>query len=147
HLPLHRQLQGFKRNKIPIAPSTIEGWVRQSLKVLDFLYQPWMEDIKKKGYLQADETTIKVIDKKKKGTTHCGYYWVYHSPVDGTVLFDYKPSRSQKAADYMLKTLKVIFRAMVMRPTKKLDGAKGSPIYVVLLMHEESSRRHWIMIN
>src|SRR5690606_35299317 len=27
HLPLHRQLQGFKRNKIPIAPSTIEGWV------------------------------------------------------------------------------------------------------------------------
>ena len=106
HLPLHRQLQGFKRNKIPIAPSTIEGWVRQSLKVLDFLYQPWMEDIKKKGYLQADETTIKVIDKKKKGTTHCGYYWVYHSPVDGTVLFDYQPSRSQKAADYILKDFK-----------------------------------------
>lgn len=31
---------------------------------------------------------------------------MYHSPVDGTVLFDYQPSRSQKAADYILKDFK-----------------------------------------
>ncbi len=106
HLPLHRQLQRFKRNNIPIASSTLEGWVRQSLNILDYLYQPWMEDIKNKGYLQVDETSIKVIDKQKKGTTHFGYYWVYHSPVDNTILFDYQPSRSQKAADYMLEDFK-----------------------------------------
>ena len=31
HLPLYRQQQRFKRENIPIASSTIEGWTRQSL--------------------------------------------------------------------------------------------------------------------
>ena len=39
HLPLYRQLQRFKRDKIPIASSTLEGWTRQSLKLIDILYK------------------------------------------------------------------------------------------------------------
>lgn len=30
HLPLYRQIQRFKREKIPISSSTVDGWVRQS---------------------------------------------------------------------------------------------------------------------
>ena len=56
HLPLYRQLQRFKRENIPIAASTLDGWVRQSLELLDILYQHLLEDIRSKGYLQADET-------------------------------------------------------------------------------------------
>lgn len=81
HLPLYRQLQRFKREKIPIAPSTLEGWTRQSLEIIDILYRQLLEDTKSKGYLQADETPIKVLDKNKKGGTHQGYYWVYHNPM------------------------------------------------------------------
>ena len=106
HLPLYRQLQRFKRENIPIAASTLDGWVRQSLELLDILYQHLLEDIRSKGYLQADETPIKVMDKNKKGTTHQGYYWVYHCPMDKTVLFDYQPGRSAQAAQHVLSGFK-----------------------------------------
>lgn len=106
HLPLYRQLQRFKRADIPIASSTLEGWTRQSLKILDILYQHLLQDTRSKGYLQADESPIKVIDRSKKGTTHQGYYWVYHNPMDGTVLFDYQRGRSRGAADHVLADFK-----------------------------------------
>jgi transposase len=106
HLPLYRQLQRFKRADIPIASSTLEGWTRQSLKIIDILYQHLLEDIRSKGYLQSDETPIRVMDPAKKGKTHQGYYWVHHSPIDGTVLFDYRPGRSREAADHVLAGFK-----------------------------------------
>lgn len=106
HLPLYRQGQRFKRAKIPIAPSTLQGWARQSLELIDILYRQLLKDTKSRRYLQADETPIKVIDKNKKGTAHQGYYWVYHNPIDKTVFFDYQPGRSAKAAENVLTGFK-----------------------------------------
>ncbi len=63
HLPLYRQTQRFKREKIPIAPSTLEGWARKGLNVLDTLYQHLLKETRKRGYLQCDESPIKVQDK------------------------------------------------------------------------------------
>src|SRR5690606_33354556 len=103
HLPLYRQVQRFKRENIPIAPSTIEGWVRQTLERLEPLYDCLLEDTKAMGYLQADETTIKVMDSAKKGACHLGYYWVYHNPLEKTVLFDYQPTRGAVGAENLLK--------------------------------------------
>ena len=37
------------------------------------------------------------MDKNKKGTTHRGYYWVYHDVENGLVLYEYDPSRGQTA--------------------------------------------------
>ena len=102
HLPLFRIQQRFKREKIPIPSSTIGGWMRKLLELINIVHQCMLEDTRAKGYLQVDETTIQVLDKAKKGTTHRGYYWVYHCPVDGTVLFDYQPGRSTEAAQHIL---------------------------------------------
>lgn len=106
HLPLYRQLQRFKRENIPIAASTLEGWTRQGLKILDILYEHLLKQTRAKGYLQADESPIKVQDKDKKGSCHQGYYWVYHCPLDGTVLFDYQPGRGSGAAAHVLEGFK-----------------------------------------
>lgn len=73
HLPLYRQKQRFARENIPIASSTIEGWVKQALERLEPLYQQLKFDIKAKGYLQVDETSIKVLESDKKGATHMGW--------------------------------------------------------------------------
>ena len=102
HLPLYRQLQRFKRENIPIAASTMDGWVRQGLDRLEILYDWLLKDTRSKGYLQADETTIRVLDSTKKKETHLGYYWVYHNPMDQTVLFDYQPGRGQRAPEQIL---------------------------------------------
>ncbi|WP_254050330.1 transposase [Myroides sp. N17-2] len=76
HIPLYRQKQRFSRENIDIASSTIDGWIAQSMDALKPLYQKLVMDIKNEGYLQVDETTIKVLDEKKKDKTHLGYYWV-----------------------------------------------------------------------
>lgn len=102
HLPLYRQKQRFARENIPIASSTIEGWVKQALDRLEPLYQQLKFDIKAKGYLQVDETSIKVLESDKKGACHLGYYWTYHSPLDGLVLMDYQPTRGSVATKEML---------------------------------------------
>lgn len=98
HLPLYRQKQRFARENIQIASSTIEGWTKEALLKLEPLYDRLVFDTKSKGYLQADETPIKVLDSDKKGAAHQGYYWVYHAPLEGTVLFDYSPTRGSIAA-------------------------------------------------
>jgi transposase len=106
HLPLYRQRQRFLRENIPIAASTLEGWARQAMERLSILYEHLVEDTKAKGYLQADETPIKVLDSNKKSACHQGYYWVYHSPIDKTVLFDYQPTRGAKGPVKILQDFK-----------------------------------------
>jgi|688.fasta_scaffold156382_3 transposase/uncharacterized coiled-coil protein SlyX len=106
HLPLYRQKQRFAREKIQIASSTIEGWTAQSLDALKPLYEKLVMDIKNEGYLQVDETTIKVLDDKKKQSAHLGYYWVYHAPISKLVMFDYSPTRSSSAALPVLSNFK-----------------------------------------
>lgn len=106
HLPLYRQKQIFARENIQIASSTIEGWTKQALEKLEPLYEQLIFDTKTQGYLQVDETPIKVLDSEKKGATHQGYYWVYHAPLEGIVLFDYSPTRGGIAAVPMLGNFK-----------------------------------------
>lgn len=106
HLPLYRQKQIFARENIQIASSTIEGWTKEALIKLEPLYDQLVFDTKAKGYLQVDESPIKVLDSDKKGAAHQGYYWVYHAPLDKTVLFDYNPSRASHAPKSMLDSFR-----------------------------------------
>src|SRR5690606_21288814 len=106
HLPLYRQKQIFARENIQIASSTIEGWTKEALIKLEPLYEQLVFDTKTKGYLQTDETPIKVLDSDKKGAAHQGWYWVYHCPLDRTVLFDYNPSRGGHVPKSMLDNFK-----------------------------------------
>jgi transposase len=102
HQPLYRQQQIFKRADIEIAPSTIDSWVAQSGNLLVPLYERIVEFVKNQRYLQADETTIKVLDKDKKGETHLGYLWVYHSVLSKMCIFDYQKGRGTEAPRQIL---------------------------------------------
>ncbi|REL33842.1 IS66 family transposase [Rhodohalobacter sp. SW132] len=52
--------------------------------------------------MQVDELPIKVLESLKKGACHQGYFWVYHSPIEKTVLFDYQPTRGAPAPKRLL---------------------------------------------
>jgi transposase len=106
HLPLHRQLQRFQRAGVDIAPSTINNWVKMGLMHLTALYEVHKKSVLNSGYLHADETPIQVLDQTKKGTTHQGYYWVYHSSGEKLVLFDYRQGRGREGPDDILKDFK-----------------------------------------
>ena len=103
HLPLHRQLQRFARVGLDIAQSTINGWTKNTLDLLVGLYDLHKQLILNSGYLNADETGIRVMDDDKKGTTHRGFYWVYHSQELKASLFDYRPGRGRDGPDDILE--------------------------------------------
>lgn len=94
HLPIYRQVQRFKRQGIDLSTSTLGGWIAASADLLEPIYEALKAQVLASRYIQADETPIKVQDPANKGSTHRGYYWVYHAPVDGLVLMEYQPGRS-----------------------------------------------------
>ena len=103
HLPLHRQLQRFERARVTIAQSTINDWVKAVLVHLTALYEVHKRLVLASNYLHCDETPLKVLDETKKGTTHQGYYWVYHNSQDKLVLFDYRKGRDRAGPDDILQ--------------------------------------------
>lgn len=90
HLPFYRQVQMFKRQGVTLAESTINDWFRASCDLLEPLYQCLKKQVIKGNYLMADETPIDVLTENKPGSTHKGYHWMYYSPVERLVLFDYR---------------------------------------------------------
>jgi transposase len=106
HLPLHRQMQRFARVGVNIAQSTINDWVKAVLTHVAALYEAHKKIVLACGYLHADETPLKVLDENKKGTTHQGYYWVYHNSKGKLVLFDYRKGRGREGPDDILKDYK-----------------------------------------
>lgn len=103
HLPLHRQMQRFSRAGVTIAQSTMNSATTRALDSLFSLYEAHKKMVLESKYLHVDETGIKVMDESKKGTTHSGFYWVYHNSKDKMVLFDYRTGRGREGPDDILK--------------------------------------------
>lgn len=103
HLPLYRQMQRFARNSVKLPYSTLTDWVGATCRLIEPLYEALKKEVAQCGYLHADETPIKVLDKDKKGQTHRGYYWVYQDSLHKTVLFDYQQGRGREGPEAILE--------------------------------------------
>jgi transposase len=103
HLPLYRQQQRFSREQVNIPYSTITDWVSGTCTLITPLYEALKKRVLQSKYLHADETPIKVLDKDKKGSTHRGFYWVYHNSLDDLVFFDYQPGRGREGPQHVLQ--------------------------------------------
>jgi transposase len=106
HLPIYRQIERFKREGIKLPASTIDSWITQTADLIKPLYDQLKKLVLEQGYIQADETPIKVLDKDKKGTTHQGYHWVYNAPLQNAVFYDYRPGRGREGPAELLKNFK-----------------------------------------
>ena len=115
HLPLYRQEQRFKREGVNVPYSTISDWIKNGCALLDPLGESLKKMVISSNYLHADETPVKVLDKNKKarpngssgrGTSHRGFYWVYHNSIDNLVWFDYREGRGREGPKEILKDFK-----------------------------------------
>jgi transposase len=107
HMPFYRQIQAFDRDyQWQIPSSTINDWFVSVCTMLEPLYDLLKQKVLESGYMQVDESPIQVLDKNtKKGSSHKGYQWVYHSPEEKLLFFDYHTGRDmagpkQVLADY-----------------------------------------------
>jgi len=96
HLPLYRQRQRLARLGMELPASTIDGWVAATCALIEPLYLCLRAKVLGGTYLQADETPLPVLDRTKKGKTHRGYHWLYHSPEQRLVFLEYQKGRNQQ---------------------------------------------------
>lgn len=111
HLPLYRLKKIFEREGVNLPPSTLSDNIAAVCQVLLPLYNALKREVVASLYLQADETTIRVLESEKKGACHLGYYWAYHAPADGLVLFDYQKGRGQEGPKKLLADFKGVLQS------------------------------------
>lgn len=103
HLPLYRQRKIFERIGIKIPPSTLTDNTNAACKVLLPIYNALKRETLANLYVQVDETRLQVLEDSKNGSSHRGYLWTYHAPVDGLVFFDYRTGRDKSGPKEILK--------------------------------------------
>jgi transposase len=103
HLPFYRQIEMFKQQGISLPASTVNDWFAG---VADLMRPAWhriMELVLKSDYIQADETTVPIVNNEKHKTVK-GYLWMVRAVMPGLVFFYYdQGSRAQKVALKLFK--------------------------------------------
>lgn len=105
-LPITRQLSRFARMGVTIAKSTVNGWIKNTCEFLEPLYDLHIKAVLDSDYLQVDETPVRVLDQSKDAGIRKSYHWVYYSPPDRLVMFDFQQGRDKTAPQKYLKTFK-----------------------------------------
>ena len=109
HLPFYRLIKQYKESGITIPDSTIGGWYEAAVEKLHPLYRLLKERVLRGEYLQADESTVPVMDDKK---TRKGYMWVVRDVLTGEVVFHYDlGSREGEVAKELFTSFKGILQS------------------------------------
>lgn len=109
-LPLHRQIDKYRRMGVNIPASTASDWLIKGWKHLSPLWELLKLLVVNQKYLQVDESPIKVQDRNHKNGIRQGYMWVYNCPADNLVLFDYRKGRDSSGPKAMLCDFKGIIQ-------------------------------------
>jgi transposase len=99
HIPLHRQEQIFGRHGVELSRSILSEWTGKVAELLSPVAEAIRGEILKSSAIHADETTLKVQEKSRKGLL-CGYLWGLRAPPG--VYFHYAPSRASEVAKRLL---------------------------------------------
>lgn len=94
HQPFYRLIAILKRANVHLPEATVNNWFAKAADLLEVLYLAQKKQTLESDYIQADETTIKVLESNKPGSTHLGYFWVYYAPRTGALFFEYAPTRA-----------------------------------------------------
>jgi transposase len=94
HLSFYRLEQQFReRHGIVIPRQQMVQWAEHIATWLRPLYDAMWRAMLGVGYLQVDETTVKVLDPEVQGKTARGYLWFYAVP-GGDVILEFDRSRA-----------------------------------------------------
>lgn len=105
HIPEYRQQQIYKRQGVVISSSTMNGWVHQLSPYMKLMSEYIKEQILQSSYIQQDESSIKVMDGKRKAS-HTGYMWVMGSTELKYVCFEYHKGRGREGPENTFKQYK-----------------------------------------
>lgn len=85
-----------ERHDVVVPRQQMVQWVEQIAFLLQPLVRRMFERMKQSGYLQVDETPVKVQDPEVKGKCARGFLWFYAVP-GGDVFLDFQGTRGRAA--------------------------------------------------
>lgn len=104
HVPFYRQVKEFRHLSVRLSESTLSGWFKPVCELLRPLYDELVRLVVGCGYVQADETTIRVISKEK-GKGDKEYLWMVRAVMEKLVIFHYDDgSRSRQTLRKLLNS-------------------------------------------
>ena len=95
HVPFYRQIRQYRHLGIKgLTESTLDGWFKKTVELLGPLYEELKREVFSCDYIQADETTVPVINREKHKAEK-EYLWMARSVMEKLVIFHYdKGSRA-----------------------------------------------------
>ena len=106
HVPFYRQVKEYRHLGVRLPESTLSGWFKPVCELLSPLYSELVKLVTGSGYVQVDETTVRVINKGK-GKTDKEYLWMVRAVMEKQVIFHYDDgSRSGQTIRNLLKDFK-----------------------------------------
>lgn len=128
HLPLHRMAAMLHRQHgVEIPRNTIAGWVEQSADLLSPIYRAMRDRLRKRTYLQVDETPVRYLDPDVPGASRLAYLWVYLDP-GGEVLFQWSEGRAHDAPKEFLGDYRGILQVDGYSAYETLVSARGGDL-------------------
>ena len=89
HVPFYRQIQQYRHLGMKgLTESTLDGWFKRTVELLKPLYEELKRAVFSCDYVQADETTVPVIDREKHRADK-EYLWMVRSVMEKLVIFHY----------------------------------------------------------
>lgn len=134
-LPLHRQIDKYRRLGVNVPASTASDWIMRGWQHLAPLWELLKLLVLNQKYLQADETPLKVLDRDHKNGIHQGFMWIYNAPCDKLTLFDYRKGRDQSGPKQMLEGYAGILQVDGYAVYEKLFGNHPNILLVYCMAH------------
>lgn len=98
HVPLYRLEQIAARQGVILDRSKMSKWVEHVALLLGGVVPALERHLFASGYVQCDETVVKVLDPERPGAARQAYLWVRHAPVAKVILFNFDPTRRHEVA-------------------------------------------------
>ena len=138
HVPFYRQVKEYRHLGVRLPESTLSGWFKPVCELLSPLYSELVKLVTGSGYVQVDETTVRVINKGK-GKTDKEYLWMVRADMEKLVIFHYDDgSRSGQTIRNLLKDFKGYLQSDGYSAYNAFDGTKD----VCLIACLAHIRRH-----
>lgn len=104
-MPLYRQETYFKMLGANLSRQTLSNWIIGVADAFTPVYEVMKEELLKVNYIQADETTLNVIEDNGKESKSKKYMWLYKTGASKKpiILYDYQKTRSSSCPRDFLK--------------------------------------------
>lgn len=109
-IPLYRQEAMLHRLGPGFTRQAMGQWVEHGAGLFRPVYRELQKIVERSGYVQGDETPVRVLDPARPGAAREAWLWTFLAPAPRVVVFDFQLTRSHEPALAFLRQFRGVFQ-------------------------------------